>query len=303
MNRTLWRLGAFFLIGLAASRALALAPWSGAYLFEEGSGTTALDSSGNLRHGTLTGATGAPDYVAGLYAGSNSSLRFNYDATTSSYDSSQLHRVEMPVFAPFVQNAPGMTLMAWVRPDAISANLGFLGSQRSIVSVSDGLPTASARGVLQVSTVTGQVRVLGRRLDGGANAFYTTSGPSPLALTEGQTYFVVGVLDFVNADLRLYVNGVQHTGGIYSGLANLGTADPTNLSANTANFRTHIGVSLQGVSEQWNGAIDGVRIFNRAVTSSEILATFNAEKVPEPTGVAMAVAALLCLAAKRRRNG
>ena len=273
---------------------------TGQYRFDEGSGTTALDSSGFSRHGTLTGTTGAPAYVGGLHAGSASSLRFNYDSGTSSYDNSQLQRVALPMNTSFVRNAPAMTMAAWIRPDVIASSPGLLGSTRTVLAVSDGSGPTSARGVMQMLAVSGQLRILGRRIDGGPNAFYTTAGASPFSATAGQTYFVVGILDYVNAQISVYINGVQHTGGTFTGLANLGAAGPVNVSADTTNLIAHIGTNAGGTGEQWNGGIDDIRIFDHALTSEEILSIYNAELVPEPTAATLAIVLGLAFEAIRR---
>jgi hypothetical protein len=277
----------------AASAAL-----MGQYNFEEGSGTTANDSSGLARHGTLTGATGTPDYVAGLYPGSTNSLRFNYDPNiATSYNNALIQRVALPANTAYSQNAPALTLMAWVQPDVIANQGGTnpqVGSARSIVGVSE--TAGGTRGILQLLSGTGQVRVLGRRVDGGGNANFVSTA----TLTPGQKYFLVGIMDYVGADIRVYINGVQQA-GTPGGFANLGTAGPTNTAVNNTNATAFIGTNTGGAGEQWNGMIDGVRIFDHALTADEIMATYRAE-VPEPATLASACLGLLGLASVRRRR-
>jgi hypothetical protein len=168
------------------------------------------------------------------------------------------------------------------------------GSSRSIIAVSDGSAATSTRGVMQL-LLNGQVRVLGRRVDGGSSSNYVTAGATPFVATAGQTYLLVGVFDFANGTIKAYIDGVQHTGGTGGTIA-------AGLSANTANLSSHIGTNTAGAGEQWNGLIDGARIFDHALTSAEILAIYNAEKVPEPTTLASACLALLGLASVRRRR-
>jgi hypothetical protein len=86
----------------------------GEYLLE-GNGN---DTSGLNRHGTATGTTGTPDFVPGLYLGSTQAARFNFDAadvTGPPYNPAFLQRFALPANTGFIQNAPGATLMAWVR--------------------------------------------------------------------------------------------------------------------------------------------------------------------------------------------
>jgi hypothetical protein len=282
MTTRFWVARVATVLTLTLASGSASATLTGQYLFEEGSGTMANDTSGLMRHGTLTGATGTPEYVPGIYVGSNNALQFNYNSTTSAYENSQIDRVALPMNTDFIRNAPAMTMMAWVRPDVITGTGGvdgFVGSSRSIVAVGDGLSLTGTRGVLQLLTASGQIRVLGRRVDGGSSASYTTAGATPFAFTAGQTYFVVGILDYVNANIRVYVNGVQHMGGTQTNWTNLGTADPGNLSADTTNLQAHIGTNTGGAGEQWAGLIDGLRIFDHAVSDADILTAYNAEKL------------------------
>lgn len=265
---------------------------TGEYLFEEGAGTTAEDTSGFNRDGTFTGTTGVPGYVGGLYQGSSSALQFNYDSGGAVYNGTFLQRVALPGSTAFVQNAPAMTLMAWVQPDLIT------GAARSIVGVSE--TTGGTRGILQFMA-NGQVRMLGRRVDGGPNANYVTSGASPFAATLGETYFLVGIMDYVNADIRVYINGVQHTGGVLNNTS-LGTAGPLNLSADNPNFTAVIGSNTAGTGEAFLGMIDGVRILDHALTDQEILDIYNAEVIPEPSTIALGGLGALLLLYRRRQK-
>ena len=101
----------------------AFAILTGQYLFEEGSGNTALNTASNPagdgRNGSLVHVVGAapsdavdvaggPTYTAGLYQGSQYALLFN---------NLNKDRVALPQNQDFIRNAPGATIMAWVRYD------------------------------------------------------------------------------------------------------------------------------------------------------------------------------------------
>ncbi len=76
-----------------------------AYAFDEGSGTTVTDASGNGHTGTLANATWA---AAGKYG---KALQFNgTNAIVSIPDAADLHL------------STAMTLEAWVNPSTINAN-------------------------------------------------------------------------------------------------------------------------------------------------------------------------------------
>jgi hypothetical protein len=76
-----------------------------AYGFDEGSGTTVTDASGNGNNGTITAATWA---TAGKYG---KALSFNgSNALVTIPDAASLHL------------STGMTLEAWVNPSTVNAN-------------------------------------------------------------------------------------------------------------------------------------------------------------------------------------
>jgi hypothetical protein len=273
---------------LAIQPCSSFATLTGEYLFEEGSGTLANDNSGFDRDGTLTGGVGVPLWAPGLYNGSINSLHFNFDSVNlTNANRSQLQRVQLPGTTAFVQNAPAMTLAAWVQFDTPVA-----GTQ-SIIGVSE--TGGGTRGVLQV-LASGQVRMLGRRVDGGNNSNYVTSGGNPFVVTPNTPIFLVGIMDYANQDIRVYINGVLHTGG---GL-NVASLAGGTTSVNSPNLSAFIGTSAIGAAEGFGGYIDGARIWDHALTGSEILDLYNAEVVPEPSILTLAGLAGLFVLRRRR---
>ena len=123
----------------ALSCGSAFAAVTGQYLFEEGSGTTAIDTSGNARNGTFAGTTGLPTYVSpGLYTGSNSALRLNSDGATLQVTNAQ--KVTLPGSTNFITNATGATLTGWMKLEGtLPTNLNY-----SILSISNGDPAAQS---------------------------------------------------------------------------------------------------------------------------------------------------------------
>jgi len=85
---------------------------------------------------------------------------------------------------------------------------------------------------------------------------WRNSGDSITDIDDGNWYFIVGVYD--GEYLRLYINGVEESNN-YIG--------STTLYAN--NEPVIIG-SSRGTAEFWNGLIDEVRIYNRALSKEEI---------------------------------
>lgn len=212
----------------------------------------ANDTSGFNRHGTVAGAS---SFGAGLYQGSTGSL-----VQTAAGQS-----VALPAGADFIRNAPGATLMAWVRPDALTGTHSILVVNNGNTGSATGI--GDARAIIQINA--GTFRALGRF--GDADGSVNTTGGAPVI---GQTYFVAGVFDYALSGLRLYVDGQQ-----------VGTTSPAGWvsnSADTANLAARIGSNANGTTESWIGAIDGARIYNTALSATDILNIYNAERFPPP---------------------
>lgn len=226
----------------------AQAATTGQYLLEN----NALDSSGNNRNGNIVGGS----FTAGLYQGSTGAL----------LQTAVGQSVELPANSDFIRNAPGATLAAWVRPDALSGTQTILVVNNGNTGSTTGI--GDARAVIQVSGGN-TFRALGRF--GDADGSVNITGGTPVL---GETFFVVGVFDYANSGLRLYVNGQQ-----------VGSSTPSGWisnSADTANLAARIGSHANGTQESWIGAIDGARIFNTALTAAEILDIYTAEAFAGP---------------------
>jgi hypothetical protein len=256
MNMNVRRLSvvvALALVGLWCETSQAVL--TGQYLMEG----NANDTSGFDRHGGLTG-TPTAGFTGGLYQGSTSALLQN-NASQS---------VMLPSSTDFIRNAPGATLMAWVRPDDLSGT-----AARNVVVVNNadttvGGGTGAGRAIIEFLPGTG-FRAIGRQTDAAGGGSVTISGGTAVI---GTTYFLAGVFDYVNADLILYINGQQVA-------SNLSTGWNGN-SADTANLVARIGGNATGAAQSWGGAIDGVRIFNTTMTATDILNIYNAETFPPP---------------------
>lgn len=245
----------------------ALAVVTGQYLFEN----NLLDTSPNARHGT---GVASPTFVSpGLYPGSNFALQLNTNGLLMPNQTAG-QAVTLPASTPFVTNASGATLTAWVRLDGGTSNRTIIGINNGDTATGGG--QGAARSTLQIIDSGGnaQVRALGRRLDSGGSA---NANSGTTFLTLGQTYFLAGVFDYVNNAIRVYIDGVQ-----------VGSSTPgwTAVSANTANLASEIGsVPTANASNQeyWPGLIDGARIFNTALTAEQIMGLYtNPDSVPNP---------------------
>jgi hypothetical protein len=213
---------------------------------------TAADTSGNVRDGTLEGG---PTFTAGLYKNSDFALQ-NADNQS----------VMLPPNTDFIRNAPGATLLAWMRADDLSAT-------RNLVVINNADAAAAignARALIEFDPANG-LRALGRQNDTGGSSM--AGGFTPVV---GRTYFVAGVFDFVGNAIRLYVDGEQVA-------QNLSPNPGWGMnSADTANLVARIGSHANGTQQWWNGAIDGVRIYDEVLSPTTIFDTFLAEVLSPP---------------------
>jgi hypothetical protein len=211
-----------------------------AYSFNEGSGTTVADASGNGNTGTIVGATRTN---AGKYG---RALSFN---GTSSYVNLR-NRASLRLTG-------SMTWSAWVRPTANPANDG------QIIAKSDG----SAGWQLKSSPATGP-QTFGVAVS--RNNSSHTQRYSRTVRSLNTWYHIAGVYNAAARTLDIYVNGVLDNGVLR------GTVPGSQFNAN---LDVYIG-RRSGRGNYFNGIIDQVRIYNRALSAAEIRNDMNTPIVP-----------------------
>ena len=192
-----------------------------AYSFDQGSGSTVTDASGNNNTGTITGATWT---TAGRFGGA---LTFNGTSAM----------VTVPNAAS-LQLTTGMTLEAWVNPSVVASawrDAIYKGNDNYYLSAS--------------SSSSGKPAV------GGTFAASSSATFGAAALAANTWTHLAATYD--GATLRLYVNAVQ-----VSSMARTG-----NLAMSTNPLQIG-GDSLFG--QFFQGQIDDVRVYNRALSVSEI---------------------------------
>lgn len=199
-----------------------------AYGFNEGSGTSGADASGNGLTATLSG--GATWTTQGKYGGA---LQFS--------GSGQLVTV---ADANLLDLSTGMTLEAWVYPTVASGVQDVIIKEGSNVDIYN-LYARNWRGLPE-----GNVYV------GGSNQ--TAEGT---ALPTGAWTHLAATYD--GATVKLYVNGSLVGSTPISG----------TIPASTGALRIG-GNTLWG--EYFQGRIDEVRVYNRALTAAEVLNDMNA---------------------------
>jgi hypothetical protein len=144
-----------------------------------------------------------------------------------------------------------LTISVWVRHD------DFTNANNSIVSKIEG------------HNIAYNLRVTGQTVDPDFIWFTGECGNDNWSLTgtpisDDTWYHIVAVRD--GDDLKLYING------------SLQISDTTNLCTNLNNSPVYIGVSTYTDAAGYNGAVDDVRIYNRALSDAEIATLFNASQ-------------------------
>ncbi len=222
---------------VATFQASAAPPAIAAYAFNEGSGTTAADASGNGLTGTLTnGATWGTGRNAGAVSldGVDDFVELGNPA--------------------LLQLTGSMTVSAWVNSAAFPFDDAAIVSKRASGEVGYQLDTTVDRGP----------RTIGFKLTNSAGGAMFRYGAT--TLQANTWYHVTGVYNAQTSELHVYLNGQLNDGTL------LGTVTSTqqNSSANV-----NIGRRPTGNSYNTNGRIDDVRIYSRALTLAEIQADMN----------------------------
>jgi len=142
--------------------------------------------------------------------------------------------------SPSLQFDTALTVEAWIKQATTPTNVSSI--------VTKGIQTWEF-----FVNSNGKIRL---RMQTGASAWdlYGTS-----ILTPGQWFHVVGVYDSVAEKAKVYVNGVKENEATRTGLINYSTANPVR-----------IGIRSPGTTLPFNGLIDEVRIYNRALSAEEI---------------------------------
>ena len=222
----------------------------GWWKLDEGAGTSAADSSGRGNTGTLINT---PTWTSSGEI--NGALTFL--AASSQY-------VNVPD-APSLDVVGSWTVSTWVNPTTVP------GAGGKKVLAKDDASNNSNYGIALVNGINGCAS-LGWRIyfDPGGNVCYVTT------INPGTWYHVVGEWDSVGQNLMIYLNGAlvatQHIpGGV-----------PTSASGGALELGNE-----PGISAYLNGTLDDVRVYNRALSASEIAKLYNAAggaKCSSPAG-------------------
>ena len=211
----------------------------GCWKFDEGSGVTAVDSSGSGNHGLIVNATYSEDIPP--QALSNYSLIFN-----STWGNAYSY-VTIPDNSS-LRPSSGLTLAAWVKAGT------YEGRMRTIISEQYGDSSADSF-------------VLWYHDDG--NLWFDVGGVGHIQIVQPPANEWHHIIATYNGTLmQLYVDGVEKVSSAATGSIPY-DANPVLIGAdsNQADHTPDAG---------WNGTIDDVLIYNRALSQAEI-----AQIIPE----------------------
>jgi hypothetical protein len=169
--------------------------------------------------------------------------------------------LELPDDLSIIQGVSAVTLQAWV-------NLTELPSvEYDIISfsINSGSPTVNSRACLDI-TSTDEVEVGGRAPDSQPSIQQKVTTTSPMSA--GDWYHIVGVIDYANDNIIIYVNGQSQTTS--------GTIDFTQSTTdNTVTSYSTIGSEDDASKDDMKGKLDEVRVSTAIRNSSWIEAEYN----------------------------
>jgi hypothetical protein len=216
----------------------------GYWRFDEGSGTTTLDSSGNANTGSLVNG---PTWTAGR---NGSALNFS---SAASYVSANGARNLANLYTT------RMTLTAWINP----ASAGGGGGGRIVDKDNNDIGW-----YLKMSGTTSLQFSADQFIANGSVPGASANRTSGNAITLNTWQHVAVTWDgTTNAgNIHIYVNGAQSDGTAVNGSGIAGTDAGTPFT---------IGNRPVDKARNFNGSIDGVRVYNRILSQKEIQSLVN----------------------------
>jgi len=215
------------------------------WAFNEGSGNTATDSSGNGIHGTLKpGQSSGPMWVAGMI---DDALDFNND--NQNYVECGPH--------PALDITGSITVAAWVKRGAWDDNYRY----DNIIWKTETTEASRAfrlsrdswddEACFTLNATGGEVKARGATI-----------------INDNQWHHIAGVYDMDTGDVFLYVDGNVDASGPTSGNIKDSTGRPI-----------YIGAGWDTISDFWEGLIDEVRIYSRALSPEDVMELYESREL------------------------
>jgi len=208
----------------------------GYYTLDETSGTDAFDTSGN----GYTGAHNGPTVNQSPLITSGKAV--SYDGTDET---------NLTATFPNPTGWTAVSLECWIKPTVVPTGGGTFLDDDYVIFVGNA--------TFLLITRDGYV---GFNIRNSADQYFGTAGTT--ILTPGSTYHVVGTYD--GTDIIVYLNGVQNGINDFPGVG-------VTLAQNVA--FTGFGIYGSG-GRYYNGIIDEAAIYDSALTSTRVLAHYNA---------------------------
>jgi hypothetical protein len=222
-------------------------PVKGAWPFDEGSGTTAYDKSGNNNDVTLYNG---PTWVSGKFGNALSFDGVN-DYVERSYD---------PDFTPGINT---WTVSAWIKDSTGTSVRTIVSWYRCGANPSCG---SADTAIYELYINSNNYAVWYVRDDNGNSVVLTSS----FSVADNSWHYLVGTFDPANDLRKLYVDGV---------IVAISTSPLTSLSAGTVSIPLEIGrhfiTGWGSPTNYFNGLIDEVHIYARALNDAEISDLYN----------------------------
>jgi hypothetical protein len=160
--------------------------------------------------------------------------------------------VQIAAGRPFHKNVAAGTLMAWVKQAA------FTGTSMAIVGFFGGLATTRAK-ITLIGAPANAIQIRARSLDTDAGSNVQTVTP----VVVGELTHIAAVIHYNQRTGIIYINGAANVIGIFSTM----TASNTSNTNNTNGF---FGSGETGTADEYNGLLEDVRIYDRALSEDEI---------------------------------
>lgn len=219
------------------------------YPLDNGSGTTATDTSTNGNNGTLTNG---PTWTTGQVGGA-----VDFDGSDDYIELADLATIE---------SQSTVTFAAWVRPDSLTGNdYGAFFCKYNSGTDDLCFQIGGDGGIGSTTALVGTIR------NGSDTYGYTGNDKLTVGTWSHVAMVFDGRLTGNSNRLKIYVNGVSET------LTFNGTI-PATTTSNSVPLR--IG-RTGAASNYWNGLIDEARVYNRALSDEEVR---NLSRLATPTG-------------------
>jgi len=212
----------------------------GLWRFDEESGTTAHDSSGNGRDGTLIGD---PKWTAGKIGGA-----LEFDGQNDVVD-----------LGAFDVTGSGITLAGWVKPITFAINDG------RVISKANEWGENDHWWMLSTISSGGEIRLRFRLKTEGQNTTTLIAGSGPLVTDEWQH----AAATWDGSTMRLYLNG-EDVGSVAKGGAALATDPAVSAAIGSQPPDAFAAATPDHVVKFFDGLIDDVRLYDAALNQEEL---------------------------------